>query len=677
MKFLMKTPEEIEDTCKKLKPIIQNKAEKLWYMYLAENEKGRKDLSLDIEIISEKFLKKNALASQEILLPPPLSFDCDGSFLIGNVIYNQKSLQPLYLSHNDFIKQIGIFSITGGGKTNLAYLLALQLLKLKVPFLVIDWKRSWRNLLSLKNKIPELDQVQVYTIGREILPFFGNPFRPPPGSDKELWISTISEVLERSHLSGPGVAYYFNKIYIQLLKELDNGFFPNFFDGQRKIEKIRAFERELKWKQTALRIFQSFTIGNSKKAFNARKPIKLEDLFNRPVILELDLEMPKPLRIFFSEIILKWIHLYRLIEGETENLRHVLFLEEAHNLFSESNTYLYKENNSLESVYREIRAFGQGIVSITQHPSKLPIYLLGNCHTQIFLGLQHADDIAAARKSLFLKYDEKEYLNKLKVGECIIKIKNRVEPCLLKIPLVPVKKGLITDDWLRENIRGYLFNSHNDKKPINKGYLPNEINKGVNKVNTNKIKSSKIHSLLVDIFLNPFSGVTQRYRNLNLNPRIGNNFKNVLTVQGYIKPRKIITNSGWITLFELTQKAKMTLRDLGYQVSDEREGIVHKFWKNKIAEFYKKKNLKVLVEEKINGRPDIIVINHNKKAAIEIETGKSDYLKNIKRALESDFDEIICVATTKDVEEKIRRELEKVGVIDDRIRVTSMIAFDL
>ena len=131
--------------------------------------------------------------------------------------------------------------------------------------------------------------------------------------------------------------------------------------------------------------------GSISKVFNTRNPIHIESLLDKPVIFELDLEMPKPLRIFFSEIILRWIHLYRLSQGETEKLRHVLFLEEAHNLFTD--TGIYKESNSLENVYREIRAFGQGIVSITQHPSVLPIYLLGNCHTQIYLGLQHADDI--------------------------------------------------------------------------------------------------------------------------------------------------------------------------------------------------------------------------------------------------------------------------------------------
>jgi len=360
----MKNLEEIENLCKKLKPIIGSQAEKLWYMYLAEDDKGRRTVSLEIEIIAEKYLKTDPLSQNEILLEPPLEKVSKGTFLLGDIIYHNEKIHPLFLRHEDFIKQVGIFAITGEGKTNLAYLLAIQLLKSRIPFMVIDWKRSWRNLLSLRDEIPELKDVQVFTIGREILPFFWNPFRPPPGSDKNLWVSTIADTLEKSHLSGPGVAYYFNKIYSKLFKMLNNDFYPNFFDGLRELERIKAYERELKWKQTALRIFQNFTIGISSKVFNARNPIKLEDLLNKPVILELDLELPKPLRVFFSEIILRWIHLYRLSQGETEGLRHVFFLEEAHNLFQKPNRFLTPVSDSIENIYKEIRAFGQGIVSI-------------------------------------------------------------------------------------------------------------------------------------------------------------------------------------------------------------------------------------------------------------------------------------------------------------------------
>ena len=671
----MKTPKDIEETCKKLKPVIGERADNLWHMYLAEDEKGRRDLALDIEIIAEKLLKKDPLEKQEILLSPPSQEDSLGAFLIGDVTYNGKRLHRLFLRPDDFSKQVGIFAVTGEGKTNLAYLMALQLLKAKIPFMVIDWKRSWRSLLTLKGNFPELEQVQVFTIGRDALPFLWNPFRAPPGTSSDSWICAISEALEKSHLSGPGVAYHINRIYQRLFRAFTNDFHPNFFDGLKEMKATKAYDRELRWKQTALRIFQSFTMGPAAKAFNARHPIKLEKLLEKPVVFELDLEMPKPLRTFFSEIILRWIHLYRVSQGEAQQLRHVLFLEEAHNLFAEAG--FYKETNSLENVYREIRSFGQGLVSITQHPSLLPLYLLGNCHTQIYLGLQHAADIRTARQSLFLKREEESYPSLLKVGECIVKIKNRIDPCLVRIPLVPVQKGSITDNWLKVNTPAYLRGFADAEGHHNPGYLPAaEYREGKNGKDPQN-RHSPQSRLLFDIFVNPFSAITQRYKRLKLNPKYGNKFKNLLISRGCIQPRKIVTNKGWITLFDLTPKGKAVLRDLGYDIKNASETIVHRFWKHKIAQYYQDKGLEVQVEPYINGRPDIVVINNDKKTAVEIETGKSDVVHNVKKALKAGFDEVICVATNRYAEDKVTHLLENANITGVKVKITSVLAFDI
>lgn len=726
----MKPAREVEELCKKLKPAIGNKADNLWHLYLAEDEKGRREFGLDLEVVAENLLKKDNLAKSEILLVPPSKKNSDGSILLGETIYNKKKFHKLHLRNEDFSKQVGIFAITGEGKTNLAHLLALQLLEKKIPFMIIDWKRSWRNLLSLKETHPELKDLQVYTIGRDVLPFFWNPFRGPPNADRDSWISTIADSLEKSHLSGQGVAYHVIRTYKKLFTGLADDFYPNFFDGKKEIENIKATYRELKWKQTAARIFQSFTTGIASKVFNSRNPIKLEALLNKPVIFELDLEIPKPLRVFFSEVVLRWIHLYRISQGETKKLRHVLFLEEVHNLFSQSG-FNNESNQSLENVYREIRAFGQGIVSITQHPSMLPIYLLGNCHTQIYLGLQHADDIRAARKSLFLNYDEEPYFNDLKVGECIVKVKNRIEPCLVKTPLVPIKEGVVTDIWLKNNQLSQMFWKHSWKHSTSQNYLElkNRIGRILSRENLSNTPHSAIKNLsntprslktqiqqiyrssgadsdnlvskvrvknavkkkqskdkyplnissdelLVDIFVHPFSGITQRYRRLGLNTHYGNNLKKRLISKNCIRSRKIITGKGWITLFEITQKGRLTLRDLGHDVMNTREGIVHKFWKQRVAEQFEKKGFKVFVEEYyVNGKPDIIAIKNNKKTAVEIETGKSNILYNIQKCQKAGFDKIVCVATSRKVEGRIRGELESKRIKDERVKVISVMGF--
>jgi hypothetical protein len=264
----------------------------------------------------------------------------------------------------------------------------------------------------------------------------------------------------------------------------------------------------------------------------------------------------------------------------------------------------------------------------------------------------------------------------LRVGECIAKIKNRIDPCLVKIPLIPVEKGTITDNWLKVNTPGYLPELHDGDNPRHAGYLPRHNIREENSKHPPE-NSAPHQRLLADILLNPFSGITQRYKRLKLNPKYGNKFKNLLISQGCIQPRKIVTTRGWITLFDLTRKGKIVLRDLGYEIKNISEGIVHRFWKHKISEYYTSKDLEVLVEKNINGRPDIIVKNHNKRIAVEIETGKSDVIANIQRALKAGFDLVICVATNRYVEEKIRQDLKNKNIDDDRVKLTSVFAFDV
>ena len=443
---------ELKELCRKLKPLVGRRADALWLAYAtAETMDSKREAESLIQMFGSKYLTPD-VDEKPILLPPPSPKAASGEFLLGTILYGKKPMLPLYLTRENFIKHIGIFSITGGGKTNVAQGLLLGLLEKKIPFLVLDWKRSYRSLLTLKNE--HVKDIQIFTVGRKTSsPFNWNPLRAPPNVHPKTWISVVAEALEKSHVSGPGAA----DIFIDILDKKFEEFkvydgapekYPNFFDASELLQRMRLQGRRMLWRDTCSRILSTFVFGPSAGAFNARHPIKLEELLEKPVIIELDQELPKPLRVFFSEIILRFIHLYRLGQGETEELRHVTFLEEIHNLFPKS-MIERQATNSLEIIFREIRGFGEGLVNITQHPSLLPIYILGNSSTQIYLGLQHEDDIMTAKRALFLEKGEEYYLDRLKVGEGIVKIKGRINPCYVKFPLIPVQKGVISDDWLR------------------------------------------------------------------------------------------------------------------------------------------------------------------------------------------------------------------------------------
>jgi hypothetical protein len=71
------------------------------------------------------------------------------------------------------------------------------------PFLVFDWKRNYRDLLTR----PEFRHVEVYTIGRNIAPLTFNPLIPPAGTDPKTWLKKLNEVIAHAYCLGNGVLF--------------------------------------------------------------------------------------------------------------------------------------------------------------------------------------------------------------------------------------------------------------------------------------------------------------------------------------------------------------------------------------------------------------------------------------------------------------------------------------
>ena len=426
-------------------PVIGDRAEALWKFYVsAPTPMARFDAENLVQSFSLTKLGSQ-IRAKTILLPVNLQGVPGGEIHLGSALYGEKQVGEVRVSPDELMRHVGLFATTGSGKTNLCYYLLIQLVRLKIPFLVVDWKRSYRVLRSL----PEARGIKVFTVGRDVRPIFWNPLRPPPRISVHTWITILSEVLEKSHVSGQGVAdilmEHISRAFEVRERESD---YPNFHDVRESVGRVTYKGRRQLWQDSCLRILRSLTFGPATAALNHREPAHLENLLNEQVIFELDQELPKNLRVFLVEVLFRWIHLFRLGQGETGKLRHVLVLEEVHNLFPRS-SFEFQSASGLENVFRELRSFGQGLVSVTQHPSVLPIYILGNTNTLIFMGLTHESDIFAARQALFLQREEGAYLDQLKVGEGIVKIKGRVPACHVRFPLVPLKLGSVSDARLR------------------------------------------------------------------------------------------------------------------------------------------------------------------------------------------------------------------------------------
>ena len=92
--------------------------------------------------------------------------------------------------------------------------------------------------------------------------------------------------------------------------------------------------------------------------------------------------------------------------------------------------------------------------------------------------------------------------------------------------------------------------------------------------------------------------------------------------------------------------------------------LVHEYWKRFYAERFRAKGYKVEFEvPRKSGRVDVVAVKSKEKIAIEIETGKSDFIRNVKQNLATKYNRIIVVATDKKAFEKIKQGFAKVGLL--------------
>jgi hypothetical protein len=300
------------------------------------------------------------------------------------------------------------------------------------------------------------------------------------------------------------------------------------------------------------------------------------------------------------------------------------------------------------------------------------------------MNLKHRSDIAMIADSLLLDTKQVRYLGKLETGMAMVKLQGRwFEPFLVKFPLVKVKKGIITDDMLKSLMKAWFKKCEvlrSQEAIIDEESGQNEVSrvsrgtaKGEKKGTEKPAKFEEL--LLRDIVDNRYSPSTERYRRLGLNDYQGKKAREALARKGLIEVKDLATRTGRIKLMVLTDKGKEVARGLGINAgaSWRKGGLDHEYWKDKISRDYRSRGYRVIEEYALGeGKAvDLVAMKEGKGLAIEIETGKSDAIYNIRKCLDAGFDRVLCVVTNEKAGGKIERQLGTLGVGRERVSVIS------
>ena len=79
------------------------------------------------------------------MLEPPEKSAVSGEYELSKVIYANKELFPFALREQDWPRHVCISGMSGSGKTTLALNILQRFIEKDKPFLVFDWKKSFRS----------------------------------------------------------------------------------------------------------------------------------------------------------------------------------------------------------------------------------------------------------------------------------------------------------------------------------------------------------------------------------------------------------------------------------------------------------------------------------------------------------------------------------------------------
>jgi len=439
----------IEEVCRKLKPIFGKRIDDIYLKYaMADSHEEKEEI---FQMLNASYHKNlGELLDNKVLLEPPKSEMIDGNYPLAKVSYAGQKLFDFKLRESDWSRHVCISGMSGSGKTTFALNILNNFISHDKPFLVFDWKKSFRSLLLAS---PE---VMCFTVGNcSVSNFFRmNINEPPKGIDPKEWINILCDLLTESFCASFGV----HKV---LLETLDKSFKEwGVYDGsenyptwnhikwylEQKAEKVNG--REGGWIESALRIASVLTFGNFGKVCNSKEEghFGVEDLLDKKVILELN-SLSSIEKKFFCEFVLTYI--YKLKKARQKNVGrnfdHAILVDEAHNIFLKSGTHFAKESVT-DMIYREMREYGTSLICLDQHVSKLSDTVKGNSACNIAFQQQLPADIMDISAIMQLK-EQREFFSMLPIGSAIVKLSERyTAPFLIEVSPMDLRGKFVTDN---------------------------------------------------------------------------------------------------------------------------------------------------------------------------------------------------------------------------------------
>ena len=337
-----------------------------------------------------------------------------------------------------------ITGATGSGKTNTVMNLVAAAAKQGVPVCIIE--PSKKDYWLLQSVIPELD---VYSAGQDAKPLRLNPFVPEDGVILANHIDSLMyafsgafsmETPTKLAMSGL-LKFVYERFGWKLGETYHTGvkICPEIEDMVRLLPDY--MDRELKYgkevsgniRGSLLNRLKSLSEGSVGSIIRgtSSQTIDGKRLCAGPILVELD-DLPIDVKPFITELLLIKMSQYLRRQEAPGRLKNLVFLEEAHNVFSRIGPAGQETSKSITSSYfsnmlSEIREYGTGIVIADQGASQIHENAVANTKLKIMHATTKSEDVEAEAFALRLDEYQKRLIPEFRTGEAVVSLRGQPE----------------------------------------------------------------------------------------------------------------------------------------------------------------------------------------------------------------------------------------------------------
>lgn len=387
----------------------------------------------------------------------------ENSLCLGKVVDMGVPQEMDYrIDPNMLVRHAFVCGTTGCGKSTTCQHLLEEMLRRKLPFLIVEpAKDDYVRWAVKKNKtLPEEQRIRIYIPGgsgrypgAEELELSLLQPAAIPGANVDLMqhAENLSMLINACLPSEEVIPILIDEVVMSAVEDFA-GKEPDLSDmPQRraypKVDKLlkvaqdvmdsKGYDSKIKENMTEILMtrFKYLKRGNRGKVFNVNKSTDFTNLFSQPAVINVSNMAGSKEKSLIMSLLLLALYEYRISayqnddayreEAQKNKLMHLMMIEEAHNVLSappQSNGSDPRQAAAdlFSNMLSEIRGYGQGIVVVDQTPAKMIPDVIKNTNLKICHRMTAPDDCEVIGAGMALRDDQKRIIPSLEIGNAII-----------------------------------------------------------------------------------------------------------------------------------------------------------------------------------------------------------------------------------------------------------------